>query len=93
MFQSAALNRLSAEERSSDVDSAIILCSFEHLRERGRERERERGREGVRERESEGGREGGRERERGREREGERERERLSRPSSSRPAGAADHVP
>ena len=33
MFQYSALNQLLAGERNSDVDSVIILCSFEHLRE------------------------------------------------------------
>ena len=32
MFQSSALNQLSAGERKSDVDSAIIVCSFEHCK-------------------------------------------------------------
>ena len=31
MFQYSALNQLSAGKQNSDVDSAIILCSLEHL--------------------------------------------------------------
>ena len=32
LFQSSVLNQLSVGERNSDIDSVIILCSFEHLR-------------------------------------------------------------
>ena len=31
LFQSSALNQLLAREQNSAIDSAIILCSFEHL--------------------------------------------------------------
>ena len=31
LFQYSALNQLSAGKQNSDVDSAIILCSLEHL--------------------------------------------------------------